>query len=222
MQDRSDPLRVLLDSEKARDALFNEQPNAELVKFLGRVGAYVVAREDQQDPQNMYGGGGGRLTREAVPLDAQMPFEEYRHLMEMGSGGRILVANHPSTPEAALLDLAADADRHVADKVCRREGISAEVMRVLAAHPDVIVVREAATLPRLDRGSVNRLSSHPDAWVRLRIAQRSDIELALFLTLATELMKTEGPARHLERDTRLTPELRARLPPPRTTGRRKK
>lgn len=162
MQQRSTSLQAALDDERAREALFEGEPGAEVVTFLRRVGAYVQEIEDPQDPQNAYGGGGGRMKREAVPLDRLMTFDEYRHLMEMGATGRILVARHPSTPESALLALAADPDRHVASAVCARPGLAVAVMRALAVHPSPIVILQLARLPDLDDESADRVSRHPE------------------------------------------------------------
>lgn len=212
----SDPLaelRALVSSEKTREAIFERQPDAPLAIFLRRVGAYVKGIEDSQDPENAYGGGGGRMKREAQPLDASMPFEEYRHLMTMGRDARILVAAHPSTPVSALLELAADPDRFVAAVVARRASVPAEVVRVLACHADVAVLEMAAALPGLDQEAIERLSRHENPRVRKPIAGRSDIPDALFVTLAPALIRwTKYAAQAIANDPRLTPELRALLP----------
>lgn len=83
---------------------------------------------------------------------------------------------HPALPEEAMLAATAapGADRATALTLLGHERLSSIVVARLASHPEEIVRRMVAFVPRLPRSAFEKLAQDPSPWVRRTLAGRWD------------------------------------------------
>lgn len=163
-----------------------------VVRLLERAGAYAYDHHETTDYNDwngaVVGSGPGSVIRQAVPLDASLPFGELQVLLSRGVKGRALVARHPSTPVATLRELAEDDDSAVQGAVLANVNCDEALLERLSRSRFLQVRSALAGHPRLTAALVEVLLADPQ--VGTRVMWREDLDAA---TLARILQ--QYPAR---------------------------
>ena len=95
-----------LGSDAARESFYAY--GGALAQLLARLGAYTHHPIDETDYHDQKGVGypHGRMRKDRIPRDPTLRFEEYAHLLSRGQVVCGIIARHPSTPEATVLEIA--------------------------------------------------------------------------------------------------------------------
>ena len=175
--------------------------------FLARAGAYFrpTCEEVQYTDWNgtPVGSGPGAEIRAGIPPDPTLPFADLESLLRMGDFARELVARHPSTPEATLLELLDDPHYEVSGAIRARptnppavlERIRErdaprpvvnplDTLRERVEHVDDSTRESAAASPYLPRDAIEKLAADPSPRVRRMIAKSRDLTPDAFARLA--------------------------------------
>ena len=155
-------LDEVLGSDAARESFYAY--GGALAQLLARLGAYTHHPIDETDYHEQKGVGypHGRLRKNSVLLDPTLRFEEYAHLLSRGPVVCGIIARHPSTPEATVLEIARAA----------RAAANAPPPPVIAAPPQPEPVIEDAELERMLDAARRRESPEQLAGPAFRLLRR--------------------------------------------------
>ena len=102
-------LEKALGSDAARESFYVY--GGALAQLLARLGAYTHHPIDETEyhDQKAVGYPHERMRKDRIPLDPTLRFEEYAHLLSRGRAVCAIIARHPSTPQAIVLEIARGA-----------------------------------------------------------------------------------------------------------------
>lgn len=158
-------------------------------RYLRAIGAFAHAWAEEIDYTDwngaVVGHGPGEITRPAIPPDATLAPRVLLPLLERGERARELIARHPATPDALLVQLAQDTSFSVKEAVFQRGTRNLEVDLLLAREPRGIA-EPLARSPALAPKVIEVLARHPSVDVRLALLKRQELSAEALAILSCD------------------------------------